>query len=199
MKHFIFESIPVVSEQDRKQTNVCKPCVIWLTGLSASGKSTLAKLLDTQLHAIGARSYILDGDNVRMGLCQDLGFSDADRAENIRRIAEVAKLFVEAGVVSIVAFISPFRQDRAFARSIMKHADEFIEVFVDAPLSTCESRDPKGLYAKARQGEIKNFTGLDSVYEKPLTPEVLISTEKNSVHACVEQIVNHLRSHHYLT
>jgi bifunctional enzyme CysN/CysC len=151
------------------------PKVYWFTGLSGSGKSTIANLLEQKLHALGKHTYILDGDNVRHGLNRDLGFTETDRVENIRRVAEVAKLMVDAGLIVIVTFISPFKADRAMARSLFKE-EEFIEVFVDTPLEVAERRDPKGLYAKARRGEIKNFTGIDSPYERPERAEVVIST-----------------------
>ena len=153
-----------------------KPSVVWFTGLSGSGKSTIANLVEKRLTAMGHHTYLLDGDNVRHGLNKDLGFSDEDRIENIRRIAEVAKLMVDAGLIVLVSFISPFRAERQFARSILEDG-EFIEVFVDTPLEICEQRDPKGLYKKARRGEIRNFTGIESGYEPPLTPEVHLVTE----------------------
>lgn len=152
-----------------------RPCVVWLTGLSGAGKSTIANLLDRQLVDMGRHTYMLDGDNVRCGLCRDLGFSEADRAENIRRVAEVAKLMVDAGLIVIAAFISPFRADRAAARSLLTDG-EFIEVHISTPIEVAERRDPKGLYAKARQGELKNFTGIDSPYEAPMAAELVIDT-----------------------
>lgn len=151
------------------------PRCIWFTGLSGSGKSTIANLLEQQLHASGLNTYLLDGDNVRHGLNRDLGFTEADRVENIRRVAEVAKLMLEAGLVVLVSFISPFRADRQMARDLF-FACEFVEVFVDASLADCEARDPKGLYAKARRGELKNFTGIDSPYEIPANPDVHLRT-----------------------
>jgi bifunctional enzyme CysN/CysC len=151
------------------------PRCIWFTGLSGSGKSTLANLLERRLHAEGRHTYVLDGDNVRHGLNRDLGFTEVDRAENIRRVAEVAKLMVDAGLIVIVAFISPYRAERKFARDLFAPG-EFIEVFVDTPLKECERRDPKGLYAKARRGEIPNFTGLSAPYEEPTQPEIHLAT-----------------------
>jgi bifunctional enzyme CysN/CysC len=151
------------------------PRCIWFTGLSGSGKTTIANLLEKQLHAQGLHTYILDGDNVRHGLNRDLGFAEADRQENIRRVAEVAKLMLDAGLVVLVSFISPFRADRSIARSLFKDG-EFVEVFVDTSLEQCERRDPKGLYAKARRGELKNFTGIDSPYEPPQQPDVRLQT-----------------------
>jgi adenylylsulfate kinase len=160
-----------VNKKARSEALGQKPAVIWLTGLSGSGKSTIANLLEKKLYSENKKTYLLDGDNVRHGLCGDLGFDDKDRVENIRRISEVAKLFVDSGTIIITAFISPFKADRAYCRSLLE-AGEFIEVFVDTPIEICEQRDPKGLYKKARSGEIKHFTGIDSAYEEPETPEV---------------------------
>ena len=171
-----------------------RPVAIWLTGLSGAGKSTIANALEVALVGRGRHTYLLDGDNVRMGLCRDLGFSDADREENIRRIAELGRLFVDAGLIVITAFISPFRADRALARQIIGE-NAFIEVFVDTPLSECERRDPKGLYGKARAGLIKNFTGIDSVYEAPVAPDVLVNTLESSLDQAVEQILAYLDQH----
>jgi bifunctional enzyme CysN/CysC len=165
---------------------------LWFTGLSGSGKSTIANLLEKRLHADGKHTYILDGDNIRHGLNRDLGFTEADRVENIRRVAEVAKLLVDAGLIVIVAFISPYRAERQFARNLFAPS-EFIEVFVDAPLEECERRDAKGLYAKARRGELKNFTGIDSVYEPPQSAEIHLQTTELSPEACVDQIIKVLR------
>ena len=168
------------------------PAVIWLTGLSGSGKSTIANLLEARLHAEGRHTYLLDGDNVRHGLNRDLGFSQADRAENVRRVAETAKLMADAGLIVIVAFISPFRAERDAARALMT-GGEFMEVHVDAPLAVAEARDPKGLYAKARTGEIKGFTGIDSPYEPPLKPEVRVDTAQQSPEDSVEHIMHALQ------
>jgi adenylyl-sulfate kinase len=151
------------------------PCVLWFTGLSGAGKSTIANLVERQLHAIGKATYLLDGDNVRHGLNRDLGFSDADRSENIRRVAEVAKLMADAGLIVLVSLISPFRADRRMARELMKPG-EFVEIFIDTPLEVAEARDPKGLYKKARRGELKNFTAIDSPYELPESPEIRVET-----------------------
>lgn len=156
----------VRADQKKQQARV-----LWLTGLSGSGKSTIANLLEQKLVAEGKHTYLLDGDNIRHGLCGDLGFSDNDRVENIRRISEVAKLFVDAGTIVLTAFISPFRADRDYCRQILGDA-EFIEVFIDTPLEVCEARDPKGLYKKARAGDIPHFTGIDSIYEAPQNPEI---------------------------
>ena len=170
-----------------------KPCVLWLTGLPAAGKSTIADRLEQKLQALGKHTYLLDGDNVRHGLNRDLGFTDRDRVENIRRIAEVAKLMVDAGLIVIISFISPFRSERRMARDLME-ADEFFEIFVDAPLEVCEARDPKGLYAKARKGEIANFTGIDSPYEAPEHPELRLDTTALSADLAADAIVRLLRS-----
>ncbi|MFA7092481.1 MAG: adenylyl-sulfate kinase, partial [Arcobacteraceae bacterium] len=168
-----------------------KPCILWFTGLSASGKSTLANAVEVELFKRGQKTYLLDGDNVRHGLNKDLGFTELDRIENIRRIGEVSKLFVDSGLIVLTAFISPFKSDRQIARSLVKY-DEFIEIFVDTPLEICEQRDPKGLYKKARDGAIKNFTGIDSPYEKPENPEIHIQTNEKSLQSCVDIILNHL-------
>ncbi|CAB3765080.1 Adenylyl-sulfate kinase [Paraburkholderia humisilvae] len=154
-----------------------QPCVLWFTGLSGAGKSTIANLVEKQLHALGKPTYLLDGDNVRHGLNRDLGFTDSDRSENIRRVAEVAKLMADAGLIVLVSLISPFRAERRMARALMK-SGEFIEIFVDAPLEIAEARDPKGLYRKARRGELKNFTAIDSPYESPENPEIRVETAR---------------------
>ena len=181
-----------VSKQDRSRIKGHKPCVIWFTGLSGSGKSTIANALEDALNRKGYHTYLLDGDNIRHGLNKDLGFSDEDRKENIRRIAEVAKLFVDAGLIVITAFISPFKEEREFARNLVEK-DEFIEVFVDTPLKVCKQRDPKGLYKKAKEGKIKNFTGIDSPYEPPDAPEIHIRTERLTVQESVERIMRYLK------
>lgn len=181
-----------LSRAQRAAQKKQKPCVIWLTGLSGSGKSTLANALEMELYAAGHHSYLLDGDNVRMGLNKDLGFSAEHRVENIRRIGEVAKLFADAGLIAITAFISPFRADRELVRKLMAPG-EFIEVYVRAPLDVCESRDPKGMYKKARAGQIKQFTGIDSPYEAPESPEVTIDTASTAVPESVAQLIQYLR------
>jgi bifunctional enzyme CysN/CysC len=168
------------------------PAVIWFTGLSGSGKSTIATVLEKRLYSLGLHTYVLDGDNVRHGLNRDLGFTDADRVENIRRVAEVARLMADAGLMVLVSFISPFRSERRLARSLMSEG-EFIEVFVDAPLDVCESRDPKGLYRKARRQEISNFTGIGSPYEPPENAEVRIESHKLTPEEAVEVLLEYLR------
>ena len=166
-----------------------KPCILWFTGLSGSGKSTIANAVELELFKRGRKTYLLDGDNVRHGLNKDLGFSEQDRIENIRRIGEVAKLFVDSGLIVLTAFISPFKSDRQIARSLVKY-DEFIEVFIDTPLEVCEQRDPKGLYKKARDGAIKNFTGISSPYEAPVEPQIHIKTDEHSIEECVDIVIN---------
>ncbi|OUS01187.1 adenylyl-sulfate kinase [Gammaproteobacteria bacterium 54_18_T64] len=181
----------IVSKTERAGQKQQKPCVIWFTGLSGAGKSTLANALERVLFERGRHCYLLDGDNVRQGLNSDLGFSDEARVENIRRIGETAKLFVDAGLIVMTAFISPFRTERELARNLVAD-DEFIEVHVSASLDVCEERDPKGLYKKARAGEIPNFTGIDSAYEAPENPDVLIDTGNNDVATCAEQLADYL-------
>jgi len=168
-----------------------RSAILWFTGLSGAGKSTLANAVNQALFERGLATYVLDGDNVRHGLCKDLGFSDADREENIRRIGEVAKLFLDSGVIVLTAFVSPFRADRDKARALVDDGD-FIEVFCSADLGVCEERDTKGLYAKARAGEIKEFTGISSPYEAPESPELSVDTGSAALDACVEQVVNAL-------
>ena len=181
-----------VSRSDREKIKKQKSCVLWFTGLSGSGKSTIANELEKRLNEMGYHTYLLDGDNIRAGLNKDLGFTKEDRRENIRRIAEVAKLFVDAGIITITAFISPFREDREMAKNIIGEED-FIEVFVDTPLEECIRRDPKGLYKKALRGDIKNFTGIDSPYERPDEPELHIRTVETGVDECVGEIMVYLK------
>ena len=176
-----------INKEARGALNQQKPMCIWFTGLSGSGKSTIANALEKELFKQGKRTYILDGDNVRHGLNQDLGFTEADRIENIRRVSEVAKLMVDAGLIVLVTFISPFQKDRDLARSRFAE-DEFIEVFVDTPIEECEKRDPKGLYAKARRGEIKNFTGIDSAYERPNNPSLIINGQNLDPNIYIQQV-----------
>ena len=173
-----------VTRQQREQLNGHAGKVIWFTGLSGSGKSTLANALEVVLHAQGRRTYLLDGDNIRQGLSKDLDFTDASRVENIRRVAEVARLMVDAGLIVMTAFISPFRAERRMARSLFAQG-EFVEVFVDTPLEECARRDVKGLYAKVRRGELKNFTGIDSPYERPEQPEVHLHAGETSTEQCL--------------
>lgn len=174
-----------------------KPCILWFTGLSGSGKSTIANAVEQELFNRGIKTYLLDGDNVRHGLNKDLGFVEADRIENIRRIGEVSKLFVDAGIIVLTAFISPFKSDRQIARNLVKY-DEFIEVFVNTSLDVCESRDTKGLYKKARNGDIKNFTGIDSPYEIPDGAEIEIKTEESTIKQCCDNIINYLIKYGYV-
>lgn len=167
-----------------------KGILLWFTGLSGSGKSTVASALEKKLHSLGKITYALDGDNVRHGLNSDLGFSDEDRVENIRRIGEVSKLFVDAGIITIATFVSPFRADRQKVRELL--GEDFVEIFIDCPLEVCESRDPKGIYKKARAGEIKHFTGIDSPYEGPINPEITVSTHLNTLEECVDKLMSYL-------
>lgn len=177
-----------VTRARREQLNGHKSCVLWFTGLSGAGKSTLAHAVEERLHQLGCRTFVLDGDNVRHGLCSDLGFSEADRKENIRRIGEVAKLMMEAGLIVMTAFISPFRADREAVRNLMPHGD-FLEIYCQASLDVCEARDVKGLYKKARAGEIKNYTGIDSPYEAPLKPELVVNTEQLALDESISAVL----------
>jgi adenylylsulfate kinase len=198
-----------VSREEREQLNKHKGCVVWFTGLSACGKSTVANLVDHKLHAMGVRSFVLDGDNVRMGLNAapgllkerhgeeyakrfGLGFSAQDREENIRRIGAVAELFCSAGIVALTAFISPYRRDRDAVRAKLKPG-EFVEIFVDAPLEVCEKRDPKGLYKKARAGELKGFTGIDDPYEAPANAELVLDASTKSAEVLADEVIAHLK------
>jgi len=180
-----------VSREDRQKLNEHKSVILWFTGLSGAGKSTLANEVEALLHGKGKRTYVLDGDNVRQGLCGDLTFSDEDRVENIRRIGEVAKLMVDAGLITLSAFISPFRAERQRVRDLVSEGD-FIEVYCRCDLSVCEERDVKGLYKKARAGEISEFTGISSPYEEPENAEVVVDTDKHSLQDCAEQVVGYL-------
>lgn len=182
-----------VTRAEREQQHGHQGVVLWFTGLSGSGKSTVAGALEQALHRLGVSTYLLDGDNVRHGLCRDLGFSDADRKENIRRVGEVAKLMVDAGLVVLTAFISPHRTERQMVRDLLPEG-RFIEVYVDTPLAVCEARDPKGLYKKARAGELRNFTGIDSVYEAPERPEIRLEGEQ-LVTKLADQLLDLLRRH----
>lgn len=186
-----------VTRVRREQQNGHKSCVVWLTGLSGSGKSTLAHAVEEELHRRGCRTFVLDGDNVRHGLSSNLGFSEEDRKENIRRIGEVAKLMMEAGVIILTAFISPYREDRAIVRKLMPHGD-FIEVYCNSSLEICEKRDVKGLYKRARNGEIKNYTGIDSPYEAPDKPELTVDTERQSVEDSVNALLAFLATRDFI-
>ena len=186
--NYIYPIKTKVSAAERHRLMNQKPRLIWFTGLSGSGKSTLAVQLEAALHAQGFKTYLLDGDNIRSGLNKDLTFTDDARVENIRRISEVCKLFLDAGVVLLSAFISPFKADREQVKSIVG-AENYIEVFVDAPLEVCEQRDVKGLYKKARAGEVKNFTGISSPYEKPANPDIVIATDKMSVEQSIDVLM----------
>ncbi len=181
-----------ITRTKRENLNQHKSVIIWFTGLSGAGKSTLAHAVEERLHQLKCRTYVLDGDNVRHGLCGDLGFTDQDRQENIRRIGEVAKLMLETGVITLTAFISPFEKERALARSLVPHGD-FIEIYCYCDLEICEKRDVKGLYKKAKEGEIKHFTGISSPYEVPKNPEIKINTGINSLKECTEQVINLLQ------
>jgi adenylylsulfate kinase len=187
-----------VTRQRRELLNGHKSVIIWFTGLSGSGKSTLAHSVEEELHKLACRTFVLDGDNVRHGLSSNLTFSDNDRKENIRRIGEAAKLMMEAGVITITAFISPFREDRNNVRQLLPKSD-FIEIYCKASLEACESRDVKGLYKKARAGEIKNYTGIDSPYEVPNNPELVINTDGGSLEESVIRVIDFLKSKKILT
>jgi adenylylsulfate kinase len=182
----------VVTREQREAQNGHKSCVLWFTGLSGAGKSTLAHTVEEQLHQLGCRTFVLDGDNVRHGLSSNLGFSEEDRRENIRRIGEAAKLMMEAGVIAMTAFISPFRADRKSVRKLMPHGG-FFEIYCKASLETCESRDVKGLYKKARAGEIKNYTGIDSPYEAPEKPELVVDTDRLSIEQSASAVLKLLQ------
>ncbi|MCY9374298.1 adenylyl-sulfate kinase [Bacillus sp. T17B1] len=182
-----------ITKSDRQSLNGHKSCALWFTGLSGSGKSVLANAVDEKLYRMGIQSYVLDGDNIRHGLNKDLGFRTEDRIENIRRIGEVAKLFVDSGQVILTAFISPFREDRDMVRALFPEG-EFYEIYVKCPLHVCEQRDPKGLYQKARNGEIKHFTGIDSPYEAPLSPDFIIESDQISISDGADLIITELQS-----
>ncbi len=186
-----------LSKRERGALKKQRPCILWFTGLSGAGKSTVANALEQALHARGYHTYLLDGDNVRHGLNKNLGFSPDDREENIRRIGEVAKLFVDGGTIVLTAFISPYRRDRELVRQLVDEG-EFLEVFVDTPLDVCEDRDPKGLYKKARAGEIKGFTGIDDPYEAPDNPEITLRTDRDSIKKSVVQVLDELAARGYL-
>lgn len=187
-----------VRRADREAARGQRGAVLWFTGLSAAGKTTLATAVEERLHREGYATYMLDGDNVRHGLNRDLGFSAQDRDENIRRVGEVAKLFVDAGTIVLTAFISPYRKTRAEIRELMEREGDYIEVFVKCPLEVCEERDPKGLYERARAGEIANFTGIDDPYEEPEEPEVVVETHRHDVERCVREVMGYLRREGYI-
>lgn len=186
-----------VTNKERAGIKNQKSCVLWFTGLSGSGKSTIANAVELKLNGLKKHTYLLDGDNIRLGLNKGLSFSDEDRIENIRRIGEVSKLFVDAGIIVLTAFISPFQKDRLQVRKLMQE-NEFIEVYIDTPLEICESRDPKNLYKKARNGEISNFTGITSTYETPNKPEIHIKAGENTIEESVNQIIGYLKENEYL-
>lgn len=186
-----------ITREDRYKLNNHRSCLLWFTGLSASGKSSLAAAVEKELYDYGIRSYVLDGDNIRHGLNNNLGFSPEDRKENIRRIGEVSKLFVDAGLFALSAFISPYREDRDMVRNLFPN-HEFIEVFVKCPLEVCETRDPKGLYKKARKGEIQQFTGISAPYEEPLKPEIVIESNEQTLEQSVEQVIQYLKEKHFI-
>lgn len=190
-KHVVWHHHPV-TKKDRQNLHNHKSAILWFTGLSGAGKSTLAGAVERKLFEMGVHTYLLDGDNVRHGLNKDLGFTDKDRTENIRRIAEVAKLFVDAGAIVLTAFISPFRADRKLARDLVEQG-EFLEIFTECPLNVCEERDPKGMYKKARQGIIKQFTGIDSPYEAPEAAELSVKTNELTIEQSVELVLQHLK------
>ena len=186
-----------VTQEKRANLKQQKPCILWFTGLSGSGKSTVANAVEGLLYEQSKHTYLLDGDNVRHGLNKSLGFSEEDRIENIRRVGEVSKLFCDSGLIVLSAFISPFQADRDIVRE-MSRDGEFIEVFVDTPIEICEQRDPKGLYKKARAGEIKNFTGIDSPYEAPENPEVHIVNHDISIVDAAQTVIDYLKEHKYI-
>jgi adenylylsulfate kinase len=186
----------LVSREARIGVTGQKSAVLWFTGLSGSGKSTIASALELKLNQSGKLTYLLDGDNVRLGLCSDLGFSPEDRKENNRRVAHLARLFWDANVLTLVSFISPYREERETARKLV--GDDFVEIFVDTPLPVCEERDPKGLYQKARKGEIAEFTGISSPYEPPLHPEITLPTDQESVDDSVNRILAYLKSRNFI-
>jgi len=186
-----------VTKEQRFSTKKQKPCILWFTGLSGSGKSTIANELEVKLNRLNNHTYLLDGDNIRLGLNKDLTFSDEDRVENIRRIGEVSKLFVDSGSIVLCAFISPFRKDRKIVKNLVL-AEEFIEIYIDTPLHICESRDTKGLYKKARSGIITNFTGISSPYEAPNKAEIHIKTDSYTIEESTDKIMNYLKNRGYL-
>lgn len=187
-----------VTRERREKQHGHRGAIVWFTGLSGAGKSTLAHTVEEKLHQLGCSTYVLDGDNVRHGLCGDLTFSDEDRKENIRRIGQVAKLFLESGVIVLTAFISPFRSDRQLVRNMVLHGD-FIEIFCDTPIEVCEQRDVKDLYQKAKEGVIENFTGISSPYETPLKPELVVKTGTDTLEECTAQVIELLKEKNIFT
>ena len=187
-----------VNRERRNQQNDHKSILVWFTGLSGVGKSTLAHAVEEKLHQDDYRTIVLDGDNVRHGLCSDLSFSNHDRKENLRRIGEMGKLFVEAGLITLTAFISPFKEDRALVRSLMGHGD-FLEIYVECPIEICEARDVKGLYKLARNGSIENFTGISSPYEIPINPDLIVNTDHESLEESIEKVITLLRIRSVIT
>jgi len=187
----------LVTKEQRVSIKNQKPCILWFTGLSGSGKSTIANAVEAKLNNMGKHTYLLDGDNIRLGLNKDLGFSNTNRVENIRRVGEITKLFVDSGIIVLSAFISPFKNDRDRVRNLV-NKDEFIEIFIDTPLKICENRDPKGLYKKTRKGKITNFTGISSDYEVPLNAEITIKTDTSSIQDSVIQIIEYITAKGYL-
>lgn len=194
----VFWQKVLVDRDEREAARGHRGAILWFTGLSASGKSTLATRLDKRLHDQGYFSFILDGDNLRHGLCKDLGFSPEDRNENIRRVGEVAKLFADAGALISTAFISPYREIRDRVRERATRDDDMVEIFVKCPVDVCAERDPKGLYEKARKGEIENFTGISAPYEEPEDPDVVVETHEHEPEECVDQIMDYLRAEGYI-
>ena len=190
MKNIVWHNA-TVTRQRRNEQNNHKSVVIWFTGLSGSGKSTIAHAVEEELHQIGCRTTVLDGDNVRHGLCKDLGFSDSNRNENIRRISEVAKLFIDSGIITLTAFISPFKEERDKVKELIV-GDDLIEIYVKCPISVCEARDVKGMYKKARANVIKNFTGISSPYEIPESPDLIVNTEQETIDESVKKVLNML-------
>ncbi|EKN68581.1 adenylyl-sulfate kinase [Schinkia azotoformans] len=186
-----------ITKRDRRRLNGHKSAILWFTGFSGAGKSSLSVAVEKELHKRGIRTYVLDGDNVRHGLNNNLGFSPEDRTENIRRIGEVSKLFVDAGVMTLTAFISPYREDRNMVREMVDDG-EFLEIYVKCSLEECEKRDPKGLYKKARNGEIKGFTGIDAPYEAPADPELVVETDKETLRESVAAVLNFLQEKGYI-
>jgi adenylylsulfate kinase len=182
----------LVTRADRAKQNGHRSVIVWFTGLSGAGKSTVAHAVEERLHELGCRTFVFDGDNVRHGMCSDLGFTEADRSENIRRIGEMSKLFIEAGTIALTAFISPYQKDRNKVRALVE-AEDFLEIYCHCPLEVCEQRDVKGLYAKARTGEIKEFTGVSSPYEAPTAPELVLNTGWQSLDECVGNVITLLQ------